>query len=271
MKHLKRIRWTQNEICTLKALWDKGRKTDEILESLGNRSWEAIRRKAYEIGLECDGKINKRANRVDKLLDMSPESLYWIGFILGDGHLSKQGYICLAIHNKDRDHLIKFADYIEIDHSRIRETRNNMIEIRTMNKNVVNTLQGLFCMGSNKTKSGITIPSDMCSEMVRLLGYGLIDADGTIGYQTGRSDNYISLLGSIECKMFIEKILSCLVMLDPDSTRYEVKTVRMKNYNGDLSDYAQIRIARNSLIKAMKIESIKLGIPTMERKWGRIK
>ena len=267
----KRKKWFPQEVEYLNLLWGDGKKTKEITTLLGRHSWDSIRRKANEIGLKSDGRVNRRtATKSEKLLDGSPESLYWIGFLLGDGHFTKAGYIKLGLAKKDLKHLKKFADFIGLPHDKIRITTKGLHEISFCNKKVHNRLTEKFNISNRKTTKPFNLPNDMSVLEKRVVGYGLVDADGTIGYQTGRKDCYLSVLGDASCKVFLQDILDAFQMVLPTSYYYTVQNKQQKNYNGDIKTYVYFRITRNSIIKDMKKECMFLELPVMGRKWDKI-
>lgn len=56
----------------------------------------------------------KKCNLEKLLLDV-PETYYWIGFILADGHISKNNRLVVTLSVKDKNHLIKLQKYLEIE------------------------------------------------------------------------------------------------------------------------------------------------------------
>lgn len=118
------------------------------------------------------------------LLDNSKTTLYWLGFLLGDGYINKNR-LTLTLAVKDKNHVKKFAKYIKCPN--LREiTRTNAYSVSAMDS--VNVPKIIKRTGWNQAKT--YNPSKYrpsIKDSIPIL-IGLIDADGTIGKQSGRQD-----------------------------------------------------------------------------------
>lgn len=84
----------------------------EILAEL-NLSWSYIQK------IACINKIKKgrnesiNDNKYIKLIDYTDNiSLYWIGFIIADGHIYRSNNIQINISIKDKDYLLNIINHI---------------------------------------------------------------------------------------------------------------------------------------------------------------
>ena len=87
-------------------------KTDklEIISKL-KRSWDAIKLRAAKLGLKRWAGFFRNSD-VSKLLKDDILSYYWIGFLLADGHIHDNRRLALTLGIKDKDHLLKFSQFI---------------------------------------------------------------------------------------------------------------------------------------------------------------
>ena len=103
--------WTNYEIEFLKnnyTLLDKYK----LIKELSNRRWSAITRFANKMGLKRKG-IYSKAYSCEKLLEDTPESFYWMGFLIADSHISiKNNRIELSLAEQDLEHLYKYSKFI---------------------------------------------------------------------------------------------------------------------------------------------------------------
>lgn len=93
---------------------------------------------AYAIAKKCDMKpgriywilkkngIERRSNKVNsrkydvnhdyfEVIDTENKA-YWLGFLYADGYVTRKQYVGLALHVKDKDHIVKFKNDIESEH-----------------------------------------------------------------------------------------------------------------------------------------------------------
>jgi hypothetical protein len=83
---------------------------NEIIEKL-QRSWGSIQKKCHKMGLKRE--FNEFKNDFSlKFLNFDNISCYWLGFLLADGHISKQKYIQLNLSIKDKNHIYELEKYI---------------------------------------------------------------------------------------------------------------------------------------------------------------
>lgn len=52
------------------------------------------------------------AGHLERLTDMSPESMYWLGYMLADGSISRRGEFSIASSGNDLGHLQRFATLV---------------------------------------------------------------------------------------------------------------------------------------------------------------
>lgn len=95
--------WSEEDEAKLRAGYETRPMKDLCAEL--NRTRSAITNRAHILGLH---RGERKFGDVSCLLDGSPQSLYWIGFLLADGHFSGE-HLGLNVSVADRDHVARLA------------------------------------------------------------------------------------------------------------------------------------------------------------------
>ena len=110
-------------------------------------------------------------NKVD-----TSEKAYWLGFLLGDGSITKnQSSLRLELSNKDLDHLYKFRDFISSDYP-IKET-NKDCSLISINSIDFTLSLARFGLVPAKTYKDILTPKLKTNLLVDFYR-GIFDSDG---------------------------------------------------------------------------------------------
>jgi hypothetical protein len=92
--------------------YSKKPKTDIIQEL--ELSWTYIQKMAHLFGIKREFNDGKR--KLIKLLDLRNNiTCYWIGFLLADGHLSKDCIFEVNLSIKDESHFEKIQEHLNIE------------------------------------------------------------------------------------------------------------------------------------------------------------
>jgi hypothetical protein len=199
---------------------------------------------------------DNRKNNVEILLNENLESYYWLGFILADGHISKDYRLVVTLSNKDKLHLLKLANYIN---TIVRSTKNDThCTIATMNKKSNLLLCNKFDINNNKTYNPpkLEIFNNLNREQLISVFAGFIDGDGSIKNLHKRKDfalhikchsSWINIL-----KIFSNNFLKdCSVIINN-------------------AGYSLLTCGNSIILKDLKRELLKLNLPLMNRKWDKI-
>lgn len=115
-----------------------------------------------------------------------PESMYWAGFLMGDGCVTDDGYICLGLQERDQEHIAKFKNYVRSSHkTHIHKPRKGretpLHEVRFVSRQMAVDLGHL---GITPRK---TYTAEASQEVVgsRDFWRGMIDSDGSLGSSNG--------------------------------------------------------------------------------------
>lgn len=224
----------------------------------GSYSAWHLAEKNHSLCKSCAGrKKAKKLNNLSVLLEDTPESYYWIGFLLADGHFSEKR-ITVGLAEHDRDHLEKFAKYINYKGT-IRTAKgetHNGVYLSAMDTGLVEKLRKKFDIKSNKTynppKTLNWIPEDL---FLPLVG-GIIDGDGNIMNFHKRKDVFIRIKQHNSWLPILKEIGKFLGKED------SVKT----NKDG----YAELCVTGYPLIRDLKKRLMDYNVPLMSRKWDKI-
>lgn len=189
----------------------------------------------------------KKCN-LSKLLLETPETYYWIGFILADGHIENQTRLSVTLANKDINHLLKLKDFLGIE--TLHHNKNGTSYICGMDSKIIRQFSKKFNIVSNKTQNPANVSNIKDSDLLLALKIGFIDGDGSIGFQSGRKDCILR----IKCHNSWEKNLE-----------YLYGNCKINNQG-----YANVNIGNSDTLKDLKKNAIRLNLPFLTRKWDKI-
>lgn len=112
--------------------------------------------------------------------ELTPESLYWIGFLYADGHIRKdraEYSIEVEIELKDRDHLVKFANFLGCN-KEPKQYSDNSCTLKVYSKKMNQRLKQL---GLDHNKSYTAKPHELLKDS-RDFWRGVVDGDGCLSY-----------------------------------------------------------------------------------------
>lgn len=224
----------------------------------GSYSAWHLAEKNHTICKSCANKKKaKKLNNLSVLLEDTPESYYWIGFLLADGHFSEKR-IVVGLSEHDREHLEKFAKYINYG-GRLRIAKrepHNGVYLAAMDTEVVEKLREKFDIKSNKTYNPPKTLSWVPEDLFLCLLAGIIDGDGAITNFHKRKDVFIR----------IKQHNSWLPILSEIGKFLGKENATKINKNG----YAELLITGYPLIRGLKKRLMSYNLPLMSRKWDKI-
>jgi predicted HTH domain antitoxin len=160
--------------------------------------------------------------------EYSPESVYWAGFIAGDGCVFSHGISdksinnCLnvTLANYDKEHLIKLKNFLGYN-GKLYEGENK-VALNINNREIVKDLEEKYNITNNKTETYIP-PRNIPKELQKYFVLGLFDSDGCITrYKRPEAKNKhikgdyaytISFTGTKETCEYIKEFFSSKVKL----------------------------------------------------------
>ena len=135
-------KWTNEEEKLLKEAWENY-SMEELLNTFPNRTYQKILLHAHQKGYK-NIKYRGRTTNLEflDLKKLTPESAYWWGFIMADGHLSKSNSLMISLKNIDKQHLEKLSKHIN---GTIRENKGFCF-LSASDKNFVSEWKNILCM-----------------------------------------------------------------------------------------------------------------------------
>lgn len=253
--------WTDEEDLLLINNYTIGTK-DELIQLLSGRTYDAIKLRAAKLGVKKEIGICQRNNNVEILLNGSLQSYYWIGFILADGHIENNKRLAIYLSIKDKDHLDKFARYIN---TKTFPISNNKIGLTAQHISAIPILCDIFDIKSNKTENPPDFSSYIISDNQLLaLIIGFIDGDGSITNVHKREDFMLRIKvhsSWIDNLEFIENFIY-------NKYNLSKKVDKLSKINNQ--GYAQLNITNNKIIKLLKNFISEKQLYCLSRKWDKI-
>lgn len=207
-------------------------------------------------------KVQKKnhPNKIEKLLEDTPESYYWIGYLLADGHFNKNYRLKFTQNGKDKISVEKFKKYIETE-TKIKYGKDiDYAELSVMNVDIVKQIMEKFDIKSNKTYNppDKSIFETMNIDMLSYLFIGFVDGDGHISNLYKRKD----------FNLRIKTHSSWCDILNIFSKRiFGLENYAKINNQG----YADLTIGNTQLLKQFKIKYIEnSNFEPLKRKWDII-
>ncbi len=239
MKNIKP--WTDKEIEYLQKNY-----SDYDLSKISKnlkRSISSITNKAFVMGLE---NRNRKFSKLNKLLEDTNEAYYWIGFLMADGHFSKNNQIQINLSKNDFHHLKKLANYIEYSKKLIKPS------LYVSDKEVVSSLKERFNLDNNKTYKPPIINIGKEERLFSLI-IGFIDGDGNID-----KNGYLRIKVHKNWYSVIDFMMKNLV----GTGNYNISI--------DSKNLVTGSVTKIELTKKIKERVEKLYLPILERKWKKI-
>lgn len=164
----------------------------------------------------------------------SEEKAYLLGFLFADGYVNeKLNMVDLTIHNKDKEILDRFVDYLYPDGRPLKVIRRKYLRLVVNSKKIVDDLVGHGCMQAKTFK--LTYPQ-ISQEFNAHFIRGYFDGDGSVSNNNGTLN--MSIIGTIELLDSIKKIFieNCNV----NDTKYDDRhpnrdnNIRALRYGGNI-------------------------------------
>jgi hypothetical protein len=268
----RRHRWTESEINYLKNNYFS-MKPAKISENL-KISLVALYVKANKLKL----KTFRPNNNLEILLNMELQSLYWIGFIMADGHFHKsQKYLRVQVSKKDENHLKEYVEYIggnrQIKFSKTKISKIGKVfdscYYQCNHLKAVSEIKRRFDMSNDKSRNPPNLEkvfSTLSDNQKIALIIGFIDGDGYVQLcHSGSNKKFTRIKINIECHFswfnnlnFIKKFLYTKV-----NKLHRCTSARINHDN-----LARIEICCTA-VNNMLFEFIKLNdLTVLGRKWG---
>jgi len=202
----------------------------------------------------------------------SLESYYWIGFLLADGHFSKETTIVLKVHIDDLDHIEKYKKFTKTDNitkiyysvSKKFKCSSPTAKITICDGENVKNLCEKFDIKSNKTEFPPDIKTyDITDDQLLSLIIGFIDGDGCI-YITKHNPK-----GTMRIKVHSSWLENLKIMEEHirvmSGVLFKLNLSKINNQG-----YASLMITKIPVLIYLKQFIIINNLPALTRKWDKI-
>lgn len=156
--------------------------TNKQLAELANCSESTINKSKRELGLTF-AMLKDPKWEYKKLLSITRESMYWAGFILADGCLSKEDRkVKLSVSSvvSDEAHILKLKDWLESP-NKLYYSKDNCCSFSVYSKKYVPEIMSFWNFTYRKTYNNYEIPDYILNhEYFKYFLVGLIDGDGSV-------------------------------------------------------------------------------------------
>lgn len=214
---------------------------------------------ATEFKKGCSGynSSNIPKNNLDPLLQCTPKSFYWLGFILADGSFYKTIFE-LTLANKDRKHLQLFSNFINFKGKIKKRVKQKYVKISFANKFSLKEVMKSYGIKYRKTYNPppFTRYKKFSNNMLSSMLIGLIDGDGYIGTNGSKNARIIKIQVHITWYLFYTSLFKKLKLA------YTTKTH---------NNLVLFRLYRGKTLQYLYNKAIINKIPILKRKWNLIK
>lgn len=196
---------------------------------------------------------NKRKSTLSILLEDTPITYYWIGFLLADGNFGKTNTVKCTLSSVDKNHLKNLQKFLNIKSLNF-EKNEAYCTIKAMDTHFVPEICKKFNISNTKTYNPPNLEFIKDNDLLLSLIIGFIDGDGCIA----KKNKAFSL--TVKCHS------SWLNNLD----FFAKKINKTSNAKINNAGYAYFSVTNVDALKTLKTKSIELNLPTLNRKWSKI-
>lgn len=208
----------------------------------------------------------KRLSRIENILENTKISWYWIGFLLADGHFSRNG-IHLSLSKKDRAHLQKFIEFIEYKGKVQTKTqitpfgRSHSNKISFGGKDEICKLTNILNLRHTcKTYNPPEDLPDLSQEKLICMFVGFVDGDGSISKRK-RGNVTIEIEAHNSWKNYINQLINII---------YECCGETYSNKIADFGTTVKFCISNPIVMKFLRKKIKEYCLPVLERKWNSL-
>ena len=198
-------------------------------------------------------------NKIEKLLDDTPETYYWIGYLLADGHFY-ENRIKFTQSNLDKISVERFKTYLEASCDIKYNSKFDSYEFSIMNIDNVPKIKNKFDIKENKTycPPDKKIFEEMDIDLLAYLFIGFVDGDGHIANLHNRLDYNLRIRVHSSWYDVLDVFINRLFGL----SRY----VKINNQG-----YADVTIGNTQILKQFKKKYFEnISFEPLHRKWDII-
>ena len=200
-----------------------------------------------------------RKNTLDNLLEQTPQSFYWLGFILADGSFYNNGKFELGLAEKDKEVIEEFSKFIDYKNKIMYRKDTKSYRISFANSISIPKFMEKYDIHYRKTYNPINFENYKQYDKLLLwsLLIGIIDGDGHISNNGSSGAFVITITAHKSWEQFYKDIFEWLDIPE-----------HIKEYSSKTT--LTIRIYRKDIIQHMCNIIINNNLFYLKRKWQQI-
>lgn len=202
----------------------------------------------------------KRSNSLNRLItEQTPQSFYWIGFLIADGSFYSGGKFELGLAEKDLNVIEAFCEYISYNNKIMYREDTKSYRISFANSIDNPKFMEFYGFKQRKTYNPIDfeIYKQFDKSLLTALLIGIIDGDGHIG-QNGSSNAYAIIITAHKVwEKFYSELCQCLDIPEHIRSRKDSNTLTIGIYRQDIIINLKKFIDDNNLF-------------CLQRKWDKL-
>lgn len=232
---------------------------EDLWKLFPNRTKASVNLKAHNSGFRKKYTVHPHVNgNLEKLLDESPISYYWMGLLTADGHFGPD-YVTITLSKKDELQVVKLAEFIGCN----AHLKKYKCVLKVQDKYTVPLIKSKFNLNHRKTYFPINskIIDNMDNILFESWVIGLVDGDGHLRKQPGRRDSVISIkLHSSWLNVLqhiTNKLYDNLGLISPEAKINK-------------AGYAVVHWGAWEIIRKLLSVTEKEKLPVLKRKWSLV-
>lgn len=253
--------WSDQQIELLKNEWSYN---PNVYDLFPNKSKSNIQHKASNLGIKRIYRLPQpKYGDLSCLLEETPISYYWLGFLLADGHFGEK-HIKLSLSYKDLDHLYKYKNFI--NYTQEIKIYKNIPEIKVIDSIIVPKIREKYNICNTKTYHPCDI-SKICGDFLACFITGFIDGDGSIQKRVktlkrpNNDNTTITIKVHSSWKSNIDYMNKYIT--EQTNTKYIESIIDSKGYCRKI-------FSNNIQQQFLKRMIIQYNLPVLDRKWNLI-
>lgn len=254
------IKWTPDKITLLKEHYPLGDK--KLLASQLGIKYTTLVDAARRFGVRSIGTLHK--NKCSVLLNDTPVSNYWQGFIMGDGNVGVSGQLRITLSDKDYSHLEKLNEYMPGKLSKYSTTTTyspgNYCAYCVNDINMATEFLKRYHITGPKTYNPPDISYLDTPDKFLAFFVGFFDADGCFDFRKNGIPSSLKIEIHKNWEQVLKNIQSKLLEY------YKIESTIKITSRG----YIKLMIYKYCYLKKLKMEATKLELPFLLRKWDNV-
>lgn len=213
----------------------------------------------FQIGHHFNDSVKRKNNLNRLILEQTPQSFYWIGFLIADGSFNRGSRFELGLAEKDLSAIEAFCNYISYSNKIMyrKDTKSYRISFSNSIDNPKFMEKYGFKLRKTYNPIDFSIFKDYDKELLLALLVGIIDGDGSILPNGSPNAFCITITAHISWIQFYQEFMQVLDIPEHISNRKGSTTISIRIYKREIIQLLQDVIISNNLFY-------------LKRKWNKL-